>query len=89
MGKSQPPPQNIRKVTIQETLFEFGDELNDLNSLEMLVSYQEIEFRVKFADQAQLSKWKTSIMQALGKSGSIENSASSSGMKMVGPGRLP
>ena len=83
LGMTQPLPQNNRKVTIQETLFEFGDELNDLNSLEMLVSYQEIELRVKFSDQAQLSKWKTNIMQAHGKSGSVENSASSDRNRMM------
>ena len=49
----------------------------------MLVSYQEIELRVKFSDQAQLSKWKTNIMQAHGKSGSVENSASSDRNRMM------
>ena len=44
--------------------------MNDLNALEMLVSYQEIELRVRFDNQAQLVRWKTSIMQALGKMGS-------------------
>jgi len=47
-----------RKVNFQETVFEFGDDLNDLNSLEMQVSYQEIELRVRFANKAQLMRWK-------------------------------
>lgn len=45
----------------------------------MLVSYQEIELRVKFADQAQLAKWKTGIMKAMGKyTGSNDNSLNNS-----------
>lgn len=46
------PAMSSRKVNFQETVFEFGDDLNDLNSLEMQVSYQEIELRVRFANKA-------------------------------------
>jgi len=53
----------LRKVTIQEAFFEFGDGLNDLNSLEMQVSYEDIELKVRFNDQAQMLTWKNAIMQ--------------------------
>ena len=39
-----------KKVTIQAAIFEFGDDMNDLNMLEMLMSYEEIELRVRFAN---------------------------------------
>ena len=56
-----------RKVNFQETVFEFGDDLNDLNSLEMQVSYQEIELRVRFANKAQLMRWKSTMLAMLGR----------------------
>ena len=60
-------PNLGRKVTIRETVFEFGDDMNDLNQLEMQVSFQEIELKVRFANHEQLLKWKQGIMEVLGK----------------------
>jgi len=50
-----------------ETLFDFGDDLNDLNELEMQVSYEEIEVRVRFSSRNQLATWKTAIQEVLKK----------------------
>ena len=50
-----------------ESLFEFGDDVNDLNELEMHVSYQDIELFVKFQDMAQFRQWKSEILYAQGK----------------------
>ena len=41
--------------------------MNDLNQLEMQVSFQEIELKVRFSSHEQLLKWKEGIMEALGK----------------------
>ena len=60
-------PHLGRKVAIRETVFEFGDDMNDLNQLEMQVSFQEIELKVRFSSHEQLLKWKEGIMEALGK----------------------
>ena len=43
-----------RKVTIQQAVFDFGDDLNDLNQLEMQISYEEVELQIKFNDYRQL-----------------------------------
>ena len=43
-----------RKVTIQQAVFDFGDDLNDLNQMEMLISYEEVELHIRFSNYPQL-----------------------------------
>jgi len=38
--------------------------MNDLNSQEMQVTYEDIELKVRFNDNNQMQKWKTAIEQA-------------------------
>ena len=40
-----------RKVTIQQAVFDFGDDLNDLDNLEMQISYEEVELKIRFKSQ--------------------------------------
>ena len=52
-GASQLPFTNDanRKVTIQQAVFDFGDDLNDLDNLEMQISYEEVELKIRFKSQ--------------------------------------
>ena len=50
-----------------ETVFAFGDDLNDLNQLEMQVSFEDIELRVRFSNADQLTTWKFAIQDTLRK----------------------
>lgn len=59
--KSTLTPLSGRKVTIQEAIFEFGDQINELDALEMQVTYEDIELKVRFSDAHQMNNWKNNI----------------------------